>query len=76
MTPQSDILILFTASLDNNAMRAAKSALMECGRSVLVHQRDGQSRSVLVKFDPGEVSPAGLLGAVRGAGIGATMAGG
>ena len=76
MTSQSDILILFTAPLDDGAMRAAKSVLMDCGRSVLVHQRDGQSRSVLVKFDPGEVNPAGLLAAVRGAGISASMAGG
>ena len=76
MTALSDILILFTAPLSDEAMQKAKAVLMDCGRSVLVHQKDGQSRSVLVKFDPAETSPAGLLEAVRRSGLSATMAGG
>lgn len=76
MTAASDILILFAAPLNDDAMRAAKSVLMGCGHSVLVHQKEGQTRSVLVKFDPGEVTPASLLEAVRGVGLNATMAGG
>lgn len=76
MTALSDILVLFSTPLNDDAMQTAKTALMECGRSVLVHQREGQSRSVLVKFDPNEIGPSGLLDAVRRAGLKATMAGG
>ena len=76
MPALSDILILFNPPLDDAAMGTAKSVLMDCGRSVLVHQKDGQTRTVLVKFDPGDVSPTGLLQAVRDAGLSATMAGG
>ena len=76
MQNMSDILILFSAAQDDSAMLKAKTQLMEVGRSVLVHQKEGQGRLVVVKFDPAEVTPSALLGAVTEAGFDAKMAGG
>ena len=76
MPYQSDILILFAKALDHIAIRTAKSCLMQTGDSVLVHQKEGQSRVLLVKFDPEDVSPSALLSAVREAGFDASMSGG
>ena len=76
MQNMSDILILFSSSQDDNAMRSAKTHLMQAGRSVLVHQKEGQDRLLVVKFDPAEVTPSVLLAAVTGAGFDAKMAGG
>lgn len=76
MQNTSDILILFTSTLDELDMRSAKTHLMEVGRSVIVHQKEGHDRLLVVKFDPGEVKPSALLGAVTGAGFEAKMAGG
>lgn len=76
MLPLSDILILFPQALDDAAMCTAKSCLMNAGSSVLVHQKEGQSRVLLVKFAPGDVSPETLLNTVRDAGFDAKMSGG
>lgn len=76
MDTLSDILILFSAPLDADAIRRAKVALMQAGQSVMAHHKEGQNRLLLVKFDPADVGPSQLLEAVRGAGFDATMAGG
>lgn len=76
MKPLSDILIMFAHALDDAAMSAAKACLMNAGVSVLPHQKEGQSRVLLVKFDPRDVTPDVLLAAVRDAGFDAKMAGG
>lgn len=76
MTRQSDILLLFAHPLDDAQMRAAKSAIMACGPSVIAHQKDGQSRMLLVRFDPADANGPAILDAVRTAGLPATMAGG
>ena len=76
MQPLSDILILFAQALDDIAIRSAKACLMDIGDSVLVHQKEGQSRVLLVKFNPSDVTPRALLNAVRDAGFDAKMSGG
>lgn len=76
MTMLSDILILFAKPLDDLAVNTAKSTLMACGRSVLVHQKEGQDRLFLVRFDPRDVTPASLLSSIQDAGFDAKMAGG
>lgn len=75
-TSLSDILIVFKDALDAPSMGQAKTCLMHTGRSVLVHQKEDQSRILLVKFDPEDVTPSSLLNAVREAGFEASMAGG
>ncbi|MFC1672930.1 hypothetical protein ACFL12_02145 [Pseudomonadota bacterium] len=72
----SDILIVFKTALDGPAMGQAKTCLMQTGRTVLVHQKEDQDRILLVKFAPDDVTPSGLLSAVRDAGFEASMAGG
>lgn len=76
MQNMSDILILFSSAQDDTAMRSAKTHLMQVGRSVLVHQKEGHDRLLMVKFDPAEVTPGALLRSVTGAGFDAKMAGG
>lgn len=76
MKALSDILIMFAQALDEATMSAAKACLMETGISVLVHQKEGQSRVLLVKFDPRDITPGELLASVRDAGLDAKMAGG
>ena len=72
----SDILIMFSKALGDSDMAAAKALLMDIGRSVIVHQKDGQSRVLLVKFDPNEVIPGALLEALKAKGFSAKMSGG
>jgi len=76
MQTYSDILILFSEPQDEPSIRKAKSHLMGVGRSVIVHQKEGQGRVLLVKFDPQEVTPTALLNAVTSAGFDAKMSGG
>lgn len=76
MQALSDIMIMFAQALDDGAMSAAKGHLMQTGVSVLVHQKEGQSRVLLVKFDPRDVTPDALLAALRDEGFDAKMAGG
>lgn len=76
MSGLSDILILFAKPLDDEAARRAKACLMNADASVLVHQKEGQSRIFIVKFDPSALGPAQVLNAVLNEGFEATMAGG
>lgn len=76
MQTYSDILILFSEPQDEPSMSKAKGHLMDVGRSVLVHQKEGQARVLLVKFDPQEVTPSALLSAVTTTGFEAKMSGG
>lgn len=73
---QSDILILFRETPSEPEMTKAKSCLMAVDRSVLVHQKEGSERVLLVKFSPQSVSPTALLKAARDSGFDVTMAGG
>lgn len=72
----SDILIMFAKALDDTSMSKAKACLMESADSVLVHQKEGQSRVLLVKFNPHDITVGALLAAVRDAGFDAKMSGG
>jgi len=73
MTFLSDILFLFSTPLNDADMRTAKATLMDTARSVLVHQKEGQSRILVVKFDPHDTSPQALLSAVRDVGLDAKL---
>ena len=72
----SDILIIFAKALDDAAMTKAKACLMNVGKSVLVHQKEGQSRVLLAKFAPSDASPRALLESLKNAGFDAKIAGG
>lgn len=72
----SDILIIFAKALDDTAMTKAKACLMNVGKSVLVHQKEGQSRVLLVKFAPSDTSHSTLLETLKSAGFDAKIAGG
>jgi len=72
----SDILIIFTKALDDAAMTKAKACLMNVGKSVLVHQKEGQSRVLLAKFAPDDTSPGTLLETLKSAGFDAKISGG
>lgn len=76
MPPLSDILILFDTALDEVSMARAKTCLMTVDGSVLIHQKEDQSRVLLVKFDPLGVTPSVLLTSLWNAGFKAKMAGG
>ena len=76
MNAPSDILILFSAPLDDDPLHRAKSVLMQVGKSVLAHHKEGQNRLLIVKFNPADVKPLQLLEAVQNAGFDAKMAGG
>lgn len=69
----SDILIVFSTALDDAELRLAKSSLMDAAKSVLVHQKEGQSRVFLVKFDPLDTSPQALLSALQSVDLDASM---
>ncbi len=71
----SDILVMFPSALDDNAMKTARTCLMDAAKSILVHQQDGQDRILLVKFDPHDTTPRQILKHVRKAGFDAKMAG-
>lgn len=73
---QSDILIMFKNAQNDEDLKTAKTCLMNVDRSVLVHQKEGSERVLLIKYDPNNVKPAHLIEAVRSAGFDATMAGG
>ncbi len=72
----SDVMIYFAKPLGDDAIASAKALLMDADRSVLVHQKEGQSRVLLVRFHPDEITPRNLLDVVRTAGFEATMASG
>ncbi|MBL4613393.1 MAG: hypothetical protein JKY27_00750 [Magnetovibrio sp.] len=72
---QSDILILLKTAPSALHLSKVKVCLMNVNRSVLVHQKEGAERLLLIKFDPNGVTPSELLSAVHGAGFDATMAG-
>jgi len=73
---QSDILILFRETPPDSEMVKAKNCLMDVDRSVLVHQKEGSQRVLLVKFSPQAISPSTLLKVLRDDGFDVTMAGG
>ncbi|MBM3565585.1 MAG: hypothetical protein FJX42_05675 [Alphaproteobacteria bacterium] len=72
----SDILVFFKTPPTGQVLTQAKEALMAVDRSVLAHKPDGPGRTLLVKFDPARVTPAGLLAALRAAGLDVSIAGG
>lgn len=72
----SDILIIFSKALDDVAMAKAKACLMNVGKSVLVHQKEGQSRVLLAKFSPDDASPGALLESLKSTGFDAKISGG
>lgn len=72
----SDILVFFKSPLSEPVLAKARKALMDVGRSVLVHKPDGPGKVLLVKFDSGEIAPADLLKSLRAAGLEASIAGG
>lgn len=76
MQTLSDILIIFAKNLDDDAMAKAKAYLMNVSKSVLVHQKEGQSRVLLVKFAPSDATPGSLLETLRSAGFDAKISGG
>ena len=72
----SDIVVFFKAPISEPVLAKAKKALMDAGRSVLVHKPDGPGKVLLVKFDSGEIAPADLLDGLRAAGLEVSIAGG
>lgn len=72
----SDILIIFAKALDDAAMTKARACLMNVGKSVLVHQKEGQSRVLLTKFAPSDTSPGALLESLKSTGYDAKISGG